>query len=196
MGVVKLCPPHTETHLYIVTHSQPHSMASIPDSVTSLSDDELRAALVAIGINPGPIGPTTRDLYRRKLAGVTPTPHWEEVPDTDEEEEEDEVDYQPSATVKRTPPSGLRYRTVRNETAARDYPKQKEVEFEQEEEEKRPVVSTIGSLCSLLVTVTKSLVLLGTAAVAYTLFASNTEVDQIEELRKIQIPSAPEEGMV
>jgi len=172
-------------------------MAPIPDSVTSLSDDELRAALVAIGINPGPIGPTTRDLYRRKLAGVTPTPQWEEVQDTEEEEEEeeeDEVDYQPSATVKRTPPSGLRYRTVRNETAgAREYPQQLEQE---EEEENKPVRSTIGSLCTLLVTVTKSLVLLGTAAVAYSMFASNTEVDQIEELRKIQIPSAPEEGMV
>jgi len=171
-------------------------MAPIPDSVTSLSDDELRAALVAIGINPGPIGPTTRDLYRRKLAGVTPTPQWEEVQDTEEEEEEeeeDEVDYQPSATVKRTPP-GLRYRTVRNETAAaREYPHQ--LQQEEEEEEKKPVRSTIGSLCSLLVTVTKSLILLGTAAVAYSMFASNTELDQIEELRKIQIP-APEEGMV
>merc|ERR1712126_610302 len=136
MGVVKLCPPHTETHLYIVTHSQPHSMAPIPDSVTSLSDDELRAALVAIGINPGPIGPTTRDLYRRKLAGVTPTPQWEEVQDTEEEEEEDEVDYQPSATVKRTPP-GLRYRTVRNETAAARENHQ-ELQQEEEEEEKKP----------------------------------------------------------
>merc|ERR1711962_885407 len=106
------------------------------------------AALVAIGINPGPIGPTTRDLYRRKLAGVTPTPQWEEVQDT--EEEEDEVDYQPSATVKRTPPSGLRYRTVRNETSAREYPQ--ELEQEEEEEEKKPVRSTIGSLCTLLVT--------------------------------------------
>ncbi|CAB3407952.1 unnamed protein product [Caenorhabditis bovis] len=38
--------------------------------VSKLSDVELREALVSNGINPGPIGPTTRLVYEKKLSKV------------------------------------------------------------------------------------------------------------------------------
>jgi len=40
----------------------------MPESVTNLSDDQLRAALLVRGLNPGPIVTSTRHLYRKKLA--------------------------------------------------------------------------------------------------------------------------------
>ncbi|KAK7503659.1 hypothetical protein BaRGS_00005198 [Batillaria attramentaria] len=70
-------------------------LRQLPDSITSLSDQELADKLREYGVALGPILPTTRRVYERKLAeletGQKPPPSTGYAPvDNDEDDEEDD----------------------------------------------------------------------------------------------------------
>jgi len=44
------------------------SMDCIPESILALDNDQLRQQLIAAGIQPAPLTPTTRKLFQKKLA--------------------------------------------------------------------------------------------------------------------------------
>lgn len=81
---------------------------SIMDNVTSLTDQELRAALKDFDISPGPITDSTRNLYRKKLAtlieerdkgagsarGETINPVQTGMKEEEEEEDTSDEDYE------------------------------------------------------------------------------------------------------
>jgi len=142
------------------------STNQMPESVTSLTDDQLRAALLARGLNPGPIVTSTRHLYRKKLAQfMLREDQVDEIDgknDTKEEEEEEE-DYQPSATV--VPSPSLRSRTVRR------------AEVEEEKvvaKEDSPHTSIFSKLCELLIFAFKFLVFLVILGAGFLMYTSST----------------------
>jgi len=177
------------------------SNVQMPESVTSLTDDQLRAALLARGLNPGPIVTSTRHLYRKKLAqfmlreeqveGFDEQLEGFDKKEEEADQEEDEEDFQPSATVVASPTNqSLRSRTLRR--------------VEAEEDEKvvatnnanQPSNSSIFSkLCELLIFALKFLVfliILGAGFLMYTTTISSTS----EEGDDLPLPSAPEKELV
>jgi hypothetical protein len=179
----------------------PVSNIEMPDCVTSLTDDQLRAALLARGLNPGPIVTSTRHLYRKKLAQFMlreeqvegfdeQVDGFDKKEETEEEGkgEEEEDDFQPSATVVPSPRPGLRSRTVRRAEA------EKEEEVARLDNQQAPV-STFSKLCELLMFAFKFLVfliILGAGFLMYTTAVSSKS----EEVGDLPLPSAPEKNLV
>ena len=171
---------------------------AVPASISTLSDDQLRAALLAQGLGPGPIVPSTRPLYERRLAGILAhqveqqeeeQEHQEnawfeedfEDEDDDEEEEEEEEEEQPSAMVQESPMSVLRSRTVRR----------KEEKEEQEDEgvsEEEGKGSLFSYLCSLLMFLVKLVMVAVMVLVVYLLVVPPGEEEDLH-------PSAPTEDL-
>jgi len=178
----------------------PVSKIEMPECVTILSDDQLRAALLARGLNPGPIVTSTRHLYRKKLAQfmlreeqvegfdeqVDGFNKKEEAGETKEEEEEEE-DFQPSATVVPSPNPGLRIRTVRRTEA--------EAEKELVDKLDDQPTSIFSKLCDLLVFAFKFLVFLIILAAGFLMYTT-TISSKSEEGDDLPLPSAPEKNLV
>merc|ERR1711934_240973 len=180
----------------------PVSTNQMPDCVTSLTDDQLRAALLARGLNPGPIVTSTRHLYRKKLAQFMlraeqvegfdeQVDGFEKKEETLNEEgkgEEEEDDFQPSATVIPSPKPGLRSRTVRRSEA------EKEEEVARLDNQ-QPPASIFSKLCELLMFAFKFLVfliILGAGFLMYTTAVSSKS----EEVGDLPLTSAPENNLV
>merc|ERR1712192_91075 len=158
----------------------------MPESVTSLTDDQLRTALLARGLNPGPIVTSTRHLYRKKLAQFMLREDQVEGFDNKKEEmdeEEEEDDFQPSAITQPSPNPSLRSRTLRK------------VETEEVMEVAKLNNSSVFSkLCELLIFAFKLLVfliILGAGFLMYTTTISSTS----EEGDGLPLPSAPEKNL-
>jgi len=151
----------------------------MPESVTNLSDDQLRAALLVRGLNPGPIVTSTRHLYRKKLAQFMLREDQMEGFDTKveakadkfyDQEDEEEEDYQPSATVVVSP--SVRSRTIRR------------AEVKEEEAQANTVVqelprSNFSKICELLIFAFKFaifLIILGAGFLFYTTTNSSDHV--------------------
>jgi len=170
------------------------STNQMPESVTSLTDDQLRAALLARGLNPGPIVTSTRHLYRKKLAQFMLREDQvegfdEQVDEIDskngtKENEEDDEDYQPSATV--VPSPNLRSRTVRR------------AEVEEEKlvaKEDSPHTSIFSKLCELLIFTLKFLVFLVILGAGFLMYTSSTS-EEGDSLGDVPPPSAPGKDFV
>ena len=170
---------------------------AVPASISTLSDDQLRAALLAQGLGPGPIVPSTRPLYERRLAGILAhqveqqeeeQEHQENAwfeedfeDEDDDEEEEEEEEEQPSAMVQESPMSVLRSRTVRR----------KEEKEEQEDEgvsEEEGKGSLFSYLCSLLMFLVKLVMVAVMVLVVYLLVVPSGEEEDLH-------PSAPTEDL-
>jgi len=172
----------------------------MPDSVTSLTDDQLRSALLARGLNPGPIVTSTRHLYRKKLAQFMLRE--EQVEGFDEQvdgfnnkeemaEEEEEDDFQPSAITQPSPNPSLRSRTLRK---AETEEKVMEVSNYNNDKQQQPTNSSVFSkLCELLIFAFKLLVflvILGAGFLMYTATISSTS-----EGGDLPLSSAPEKNL-
>jgi len=174
------------------------NVQQMPESVTSLTDDQLRAALLARGLNPGPIVTSTRHLYRKKLAQFMLREEQVEGFDKqvdgfgkkEEEAEEEEDDFQPSATVVASPSNpSLRSRTLRRVQA------EEEKKVVAKLKDKQPTNSIFSKLCELLLFAFKFLVflvILGAGFLMYTTTISSTS----EERDDLPLPSAPEKDLV
>jgi len=156
-------------------------VVAMPESMTNLSDDQLRAALLVRGLNPGPIVTSTRHLYRKKLAQFMLREDQMEGFDTKveakadkfyDQEDEEEEDYQPSATVVVSP--SVRSRTIRR------------AEVKEEEAQANTVVqelplprSSFSKICELLIFAFKFaifLIILGAGFLFYTTITSSDQV--------------------
>jgi len=174
----------------------------MPESVTSLTDDQLRAALLARGLNPGPIVTSTRHLYRKKLAQFMLREEQVEGFDEQvdgfenklkteqEEDEEEEDDFQPSATVVASPPNhpSLRSRTLRKADAEEEV---MEVSKLNNNKQLSTNSSVFSKLCELLMFALKFLlflIILGAGFLMYTTTIGSTS----EEGDDLPLASAPE----
>jgi len=170
------------------------SNVQMPDSVTSLTDDQLRAALLARGLNPGPIVTSTRHLYRKKLAQFMLRE--DQVEGFDEQvdsfdnkeemvEEEEEDDFQPSAITQPSPNPSLRSRILRKVET------EEVMEVAKLNKDKQPIFS---KLCELLIFAFKFLlflIILGAGFLMYTTTISSTT----EEGDNLPLPLAPEKDL-
>jgi len=151
----------------------------MPESVTNLSDDQLRAALLVRGLNPGPIVTSTRHLYRKKLAQFKMREDQMEGFDTkleakadkfyDKEDEEEEY-YQPSATVVVSP--SVRSRTIRR------------AEVKEEEARANTVVqelprSNFSKICELLIFAFKFAIFLIILGAGFLFYTTTTTSDHV-----------------
>jgi len=151
----------------------------MPESVTNLSDDQLRAALLVRGLNPGPIVTSTRHLYRKKLAQFMLREDQMEGFDTKEEakadkfnDKEDEVeeDYQPSATVVVSP-------IVRSRTIRRAEVKEEEVQVNTVVQELPR--SNFSKICELLIFAFKFAIFLIILGAGFLFYTTTTTSDHV-----------------
>jgi len=151
----------------------------MPESVTNLSDDQLRAALLVRGLNPGPIVTSTRHLYRKKLAqfmlredqmGGLDTKVEAKADKLDDKEDEEVEDYQPSATVVVSP--SVRSRTIRR------------AEVKEEEAQANTVVqelprSNFSKICELLIFAFKFAIFLIILGAGFLFYTTTTTSDHV-----------------
>merc|ERR1712192_172801 len=162
------------------------------------TDDQLRAALLARGLNPGPIVTSTRHLYRKKLAQFMlredqvegfdeQVDGFDNKKEMDEEEEED--DFQPSAITQPSPNPSLRSRTLRKANAEKEV-----MEVAKLNNGKQANNSVFSNLCELLIFAFKLLaflIILGAGFLMYPTTISSTS----EEGESLPLASASEKDL-
>jgi len=173
----------------------------MPESVTSLTDDQLRAALLARGLNPGPIVTTTRHLYRKKLAQFMLREEQVEGFDVQVDgfdnkeemaEEEEEDDFQPSAITQPSPNPSLRSRTLRK--AETDEEVMEVAMLNNDEKQQSTNFSKLSKLCELLMFAFKFLVFLIILAAGFLMYTT-TISSTSEGVDDLPLSSAPEKNL-